>query len=133
MYSYSIESQHLPQLICHHDLRVLLSTNLTYNMLCYLQRLTGHVFAPLYFYQLSFCLRERNYNNNALCLWDLIYLTANPHLIKDITNLERIQKSSTKYILNDYTSDHLQKLESFYMDISKYELHPLCVYPLDQL
>ena len=30
----------------------------------------------------------------------------NPCLIKDIINMERIQRRSTKYILNDYTSDY---------------------------
>ena len=34
----------------------------------------------------------------------------NPCLIKDIINMERIQRRSTKYILNDYTSDYKTRL-----------------------
>ena len=45
----------------------------------------------------------------------LLYCTQvwHPHLMKDILNLERIQRRATKYILNDYTScykDHLINL-----------------------
>ena len=31
-------------------------------------------------------------------------------LLKDIINMERIQRCSTKYILNDYTSDYKARL-----------------------
>ena len=34
----------------------------------------------------------------------------NPHLIKDTTILERVQRRATKYILNDYTSDYKFRL-----------------------
>ena len=34
----------------------------------------------------------------------------NPCVIKDIINMERIQRRSTKYILNDYTSDYKTRL-----------------------
>ena len=34
----------------------------------------------------------------------------NPRLVKDIINMERIQRRSTKYILNDYTSDYKTRL-----------------------
>ena len=33
-----------------------------------------------------------------------------PHVIKDITMLERVQKCATKYILNDFTSSYKSKL-----------------------
>ena len=33
-----------------------------------------------------------------------------PHLMKDILNLERIQRRATKYILNDYTSGYKDRL-----------------------
>ena len=34
----------------------------------------------------------------------------NPCLLKDIINIERIQRRSIKYILNDYTSDYKSRL-----------------------
>ena len=33
-----------------------------------------------------------------------------PHLIKDILNIERVQRRATKYILNDYVSDYKNRL-----------------------
>ena len=33
-----------------------------------------------------------------------------PHLIKDITTLENVQRRATKFILNDYTSDYKSRL-----------------------
>ena len=38
-----------------------------------------------------------------------------PCLIKDITNIERIQRKATKLILNDYTSDYKSRLESLHI------------------
>ena len=33
-----------------------------------------------------------------------------PHLMKDILNIERVQRRGTKYILNDYTSSYKTRL-----------------------
>jgi len=33
-----------------------------------------------------------------------------PHLMKDINNLELLQRRATKYILNDYASDYKTRL-----------------------
>ena len=38
-----------------------------------------------------------------------------PNLIKDITNIERIQRKATKFILNDYASDYKSRLEALQM------------------
>ena len=38
-----------------------------------------------------------------------------PNLIKDITNLECIQRKATKFILNDYASDYKSRLEALQM------------------
>ena len=35
-----------------------------------------------------------------------------PYLVKDITCLERVQRRSTKFILNDYTADYKSRLRS---------------------
>ena len=42
----------------------------------------------------------------------LIYCTQlwRPHLIKDILNIERVQRRATKYILNDYVSNYKTRL-----------------------
>ena len=42
----------------------------------------------------------------------LLYCTQiwRPHLMKDIVNLERIQRRATKHILNDYTSSYKDRL-----------------------
>ena len=33
-----------------------------------------------------------------------------PHLMKDILNIERVQRRATKYVLNDYVSDYKTRL-----------------------
>ena len=38
-----------------------------------------------------------------------------PNLIKDILKLEKIQRRATKYILNDFTSNYKQRLQTLHM------------------
>ena len=38
-----------------------------------------------------------------------------PRFIKDITNIERIQRKATKFILNDYSSEYKSRLESLHI------------------
>ena len=44
-----------------------------------------------------------------------------PHLMKDILNIERVQRRATKYVLNDYVSDYKTRL-------LKLKLLPLCTF-----
>ena len=54
-----------------------------------------HLYIALVRSQLSYCSQ----------LWK-------PYLVKDITCLERVQRRSTKFILNDYTADYKSRLRS---------------------
>lgn len=38
-----------------------------------------------------------------------------PHLLNDVSTLERIQRRATKFILNDYTSDYKSRLQSLHL------------------
>ena len=38
-----------------------------------------------------------------------------PHLLKDITLLERVQRHATKFILNDYQSSYRSRLLTLYL------------------
>jgi len=95
----------------NHDLGIQMSMDLSwsthysiicskaYKCLALLKRMFGKFESvearrPLYLApQLSYCSQ----------LW-------NPHLIKDTTTLERVQRCAAKYILDDYSSDYKQRL-----------------------
>ena len=112
--TYTIDSQPLPQLDSHRDLGVLLSTDLTWST--HLDNISSKAYKILGFLRCTFM---NCYNTDAkkqlyimLVRSHLLYCSQlwNPCLIKDIINMERIQRRSTKYILNDYTSDYKTRL-----------------------
>ena len=51
------------------------------------------------------------------------------HLIKDIKELEKVQRRATKWILNDYSSDYKARLESQDMLPLMYVLEPTVLTP----
>ena len=125
--SYSIGTNAIPKVSSHRDLGIIISSDLdwephhkhiiskAYKMLGLLRRTFStnitttskkQLYISLVRSQLMFCST----------LWK-------PYLLKDIRQLERLQRRATKYILNDYSSDYKTRL-------SKLNILPL-MYILD--
>ena len=112
--SYHIESNMLSSQSEHSDLGIQMPMDLSwsthYSIICSkaykcLRRKFGKfgsvearrsLYLALVHSQLSYCSQ----------LW-------NPHLIKDTTTLERVQRHTTKYTLDHYSSDYKQRLLNF--------------------
>ena len=125
--SYHIDSNLLSPAKSHRDLGIILSSDLSwsnhfnhitakaYRSLGLLRRVFGKststpVKKTLY---ISLVRSQLTYGSQ---LW-------NPHFIKDVINLERVQRHATCFILNDFNSDYKSRL-------LKLELLPL-MYQLD--
>jgi len=117
----------LPLLDFHHDLEVLLSSNLSWNAhLDHISSKTYRSLGLLHCILINYhCIEAKKQLYIMLARSHLLYCSQfwNPHLIKDIINIERRQRCSTKFILNDYTLDYKSRL-------LKLKLLPL-IYMLD--
>ena len=112
--SYHIVSNILQHLSEHRDLGIQMSSDLSwnnhYNMIC------SKAYRSLALLRRTFGgsgpVEARRSLYLALVRSQFIYCSQlwNPHLIKDTTILERVQRRATKYILNDYTSDYKFRL-----------------------
>ena len=105
--SYCMGDQDIVALDCLRDLGVLISDDLSwsahYDLLCYkilglLRRVFNNVFA----------IAAKKHLYISLVRSKLTYCSVvwRPHLIKDITTLEKIQRHASKYILSDFLSDY---------------------------
>ena len=124
--SYHIESNMLSSQTEHRDLRIQMSTDLSwsthyskiyskaYKCLALLRRTFGKfgsdearrsLYLALVRSQLSYCSQ----------LW-------NQHLIKDTTTLQRVQRCATKYLLDDYSSDYKHHLLNLQLLLLMYTL-----------
>ena len=117
--SYCMGDQDIVALDCLRDLGVLVSDDLSwsahYDLLCsraykilgLLRRVFNNVF--------SIAAKKRLYIS--LVRSQLMYCSVVwcPHLIKDITALEKIQRRASKYILSDFSSDYKSRLTSLNM------------------
>ena len=112
----------LPQWASHRDFGVLLLFDLSWS--CHYDHICANAYKSL----VLFCRTFSNYHAteakktlyNTLVRSKLIYNSQlwNPHLIKDIINLERVQCCTIKFILNDFTSNYkccLSKLNMLYI------------------
>ena len=111
--STTIDSQPLPQLDSHRDLGVLLSIDLTWST--HLDNISSKAYKILFLrrtFMNCYSTDAKKQLYIMLVRSHLLYCSQlwNPCLLKDIINMERIQRRSTKYILNDYTSDYKSRL-----------------------
>ena len=117
--SYCMGDQDIVALDCLRDLGVLISDDLSwsahYDLLCsraykilgLLRRVFNNVFA----------IAAKKHLYISLVRSQLTYCSVvwRPHLIKDITTLEKIQRRASKYILSDFSSDYKSRLTSLNM------------------
>ena len=107
--SYCMGDQDIVALDCLGDLGVLISDDLSwsahYDLLCsrackilgLLRRVFNNVFA--------IAAKKRLYISLVCSQLTYCSVVWRPHLIKDITTLEKIQRHASKYILSDFSSD----------------------------
>ena len=111
---YSIDNNILSSKSSHRDLGIIFSTNLSWS---------AHYESIISKAYRSFGLLRRVFSNShsikakknlyiSIVRSNLLYCSPlwRPYLIKDILNLERIQRRASKYILGDYTSDYKTRL-----------------------
>ena len=117
--SYCMGDQDIVAFDCLRDLGVLISDDLFwsahYDLLCsraykilgLLRRVFNNVFA----------IAAKKHLYISLVRSQLTYCSVvwRPHLIKDITTLEKIQRRASKYILSDFSSDYKSRLTSLNM------------------
>ena len=106
--NYHMANDQLPQQVSHRDLGVLLSSDLSrshhYDHIC------ANAYKPLGLLCRTFpnchSIQAKKTLYITLVRSKLVYNSQlwNPHLIKDIIILERVQHYLTKYILNDFSS-----------------------------
>ena len=104
--NYHMANNQLSRQASHHDLGVLLSSDLSW--FCHYDHICANAYKSLGL------LRRTSSNYHAIEAKKTSYITLvrskliynsqlwNHHLIKDIINLERVQCCTTKFILNDY-------------------------------
>ena len=114
--SYCMGDQYIVALDCLRDLGVLISDDLSwsahYDLLCsraykilgLLRRVFNNVFA--------IAAKKRLYISLVRSQLTYCSVVWRPHLIKDITTLEKIQRRASKYILSDFSSDYKSRLTS---------------------
>ena len=112
--TYQIDGYALPSIDHHRDLGVIFSSDLSWN------KHYEHIITKAY---RSLGLLRRTFSNsNSTSAKKLLYTSLvrsqltygsqiwHPHLLKDIIILERVQRRSTCFILNDYKSNYKSRL-----------------------
>ena len=100
----------------HKDLGIILTNNL--NWIPHYNSIISQAYMILGLIRRTFTsnytmAKKQTYNIISLVCSKLMHCSQiwRPHLIKDITALERVQCRATKYILNDYHSDYKARLQ----------------------
>jgi len=114
---YSINGNPINRLQHHKDLAVTFSCD--FNWTEHYRSISAKAYQTLGLIKRTFktnCTQAKTQLYITLVRSQLIYCSQiwKPHLIKDITLLERIQRRATKYILNDYQSTNLGLKNSIY-------------------
>ena len=111
---YSIDGCEVSKKVSHRDLGIIFSTDMSWS--CHYD----HVIAKAY--RARGLLRRSFKCTNSVMTKKVLYLHIvrscllycsplwRPHQIQHITLLERVQRRASKYILNDYTTDHKTRL-----------------------
>ena len=113
-YDYTINSEQISVHDHQRDLGVIISSNLTWNE--HLKYILSKAYKTLGLIRRSFSSAHNPSIKKILYLClvrpQLTYCSQiwRPHFLKDILNLEKVQRRATKYILNDFTSDYKSRL-----------------------
>ena len=116
--TYTINGQVIDHKTHHKDLGIFFSSDLSWT------KHYNHIIPKAY---KTLGLLRRTFKSNNTQTKKLLYITLvrsqltycsqlwRPHLIKDITLLERIQRRATKYILNNYELSYKSRLEQLHL------------------
>ena len=112
--TYTINRTPIKSVLQHKDLGITFSSDLNWS--AHYNIITTKAYKTLGLIRRTFKTISINAKKQlyiALVRSQLLYCSQlwRPHLIKDITMLERIQRRATKYILNDYTSSYKSRLQ----------------------
>ena len=114
VFDYRINNHPIESLSCHRDLGIIISEDMKWNS--HLKYISARAYKVLGLIRRCFstALSIPTKRNLYLSLVrsQLLYGSQvwRPHLIKDFTDLERVQKRATKYILNDSSSSYKSRL-----------------------
>ena len=115
-HDYLINNTSIQALNCHRDLGIMISSDLNWSD--HLKFIASRAYKALGLIRRSFSssldIKSKKNLYLSLIRSQLTYGSViwRPHLIRDIIILERIQRRATKYILNDYQSDYIHRLQS---------------------
>ena len=111
---YTISDTRIPRSDCHKDLGIILSVDLSWDKHYKIITSRAYKLLGLIRRTLSSCHSTTTMTRLYVSLVrsQLFYCTQvwRPHLMRDILNIERVQRRATKYILNDYTSSYKTRL-----------------------
>ena len=111
---YTISDTCIPHSDSHKDLGITLSVDLSWNK--HYKTITARAYKVLGLIHQTFSSCHSTTTMTRLYVSlvrsQLFYCTQiwRPHLMKDILNIERVQRCATKHILNDYTSSYKSRL-----------------------
>ena len=111
---YTISDTPIPRSDSHKDLGIILSVDLSWDK--HYKTITSRAYKLLGLIRrtLSSCHSTTTMTRLYVSLVrsQLFYCTQvwRPHLMRDILNIEQVQRRATKYILNDYTSSYKTRL-----------------------
>ena len=111
---YSISGNTLNSNLLQKDLGVLISYDLCWSQ--HLSKIVANAMRQLFLIRRSFrtsCIQAKKLLYISLIRSQLQYCSQlwRPRLIKDLQFIERVQRWSTKYILNDFKSDYRTRLQ----------------------
>ena len=116
LFNYTINGTSIQAVDCHRDLGIFMSCDLKWSN--HLKHISVQAYKVLGLIRRSFSsglhISAKKNLYLSLVRSQLTYGSQiwRPHLLKDITALERIQRRATKYILNDFHSDYKHRLLS---------------------
>ena len=116
---YHIDDQDICKTVCHRDLGILISGDISwsphYDLIC--SRAYRMLVLMRRVFNNAICILAKKYLYTSLVRSQLSYCSIiwRPQLIKDIKFLENVQRCGTKYIFSDFSSDYRSRLISLNM------------------
>ena len=117
--TYYLNGDSISDMVCHHDLGVIMSRDLSWsNHYDYISAKAYKTLGLIHrsFHHISSISTKRTLYISIIrpqiCYGSQIW---RPHLIKDITKIENIQRCASKFILNGFLSNYKSRLTSFHI------------------